>query len=191
METPDHIAAVILAAGRARRSGSPKQLAMLNGRTLVQHVIDAARESGLRPIVVVLPPDFPLDDADLSRVFNAQPELGMSHSLRLGFAALPPDVAAGVILLGDQPTVSSALIHGLVAARGSRPLVATRAEGVLGPPVLLERNHFHAIEELTGDIGLRQVLLRDRKLVAAVDVPRLPADVDTPTDLGRLRKTTA
>ena len=50
MERPDRVAAVILAAGESRRYGSPKQLALLEGRTLLEHVLEAARAAGLRPV---------------------------------------------------------------------------------------------------------------------------------------------
>jgi CTP:molybdopterin cytidylyltransferase MocA len=183
MESPDHVAAVILGAGEARRFGSPKQLALLNGRTLLQHVVDAATEARLAPIVVVVPFDLPLDLADVTRVPNAHPERGISHSLRLGFAALLSDVEAAVILLGDQPTVDATLIRRLLAARGASPFVATRAGGLLMPPVLVERSHFDIVEQESGDIGLRQVLRSNAGLVSAIDVEDMPADVDTIGDL--------
>jgi CTP:molybdopterin cytidylyltransferase MocA len=182
MEPPDCVAAVILAAGESRRFGSPKQLALLNGRTLLQHVIDAAGEAGLAPIIAVVSPDLPLDDADVSAVPNAQPEVGMSHSLRLGFAAIPSTVKAVVILLGDQPTIDAELIHCLIAARGSTPFVAARAAGLVMPPVVVERSHFDVVQRPSGDMGLRQILRAHADLVTSVDV-EWPADVDTIADL--------
>jgi molybdenum cofactor cytidylyltransferase len=186
MEPPDRVAAVILAAGESRRFGSPKQLAVLNGRTLLQHVTDAARDAGLFPVVVVVPPEIVLDQADVLRVPNAQPGLGMSHSLQLGFAALPDDVIAAVILLGDQPTVDAALIRQLVAARGATPFVSTRVNGLLVPPVIVERSHFADVQRLEGDIGLREVLREHARQATAVDQPAMPVDIDSQADLARL-----
>ena len=48
------VAAVILAAGSSRRLGRPKQLIHLDGKPLLQHVIDAAQRAGVGEIVVVL-----------------------------------------------------------------------------------------------------------------------------------------
>ena len=188
MEPPDHVAAVILAAGQARRFGSPKQLAQLDGKTLLRHVIDAAAEAGLAPIIAVVQPDLPLDEADVFRVPNPQPELGMSHSLRLGFGALPAEVDAAVVLLGDQPTVEAALIDRLLAARGATPFVATRAGGLTVPPVLVERSHFSAVLQPSGDIGLRDMLRAHARLVGAVEVVEQPADIDTVADLRALSR---
>jgi molybdenum cofactor cytidylyltransferase len=186
MEPPDHVAAVILAAGEARRFGSPKQLAPLHGRTLLQHVVDAASAAGLAPIIAVVPPDLPLTEADVLLVPNARPELGMSHSLRLGFAALPDDVEAAVILLGDQPTVDPPLLARLIAARGATPFVSARVDGLLVPPIIVERSHFADIRQPSGDIGLREILREHAELVTAVEEPRGLADVDTVADLAAL-----
>ncbi len=48
------VGGIILAAGQGARMGRPKQLAPLEGRSLLQHVIDAAVAAPLDGIVVVL-----------------------------------------------------------------------------------------------------------------------------------------
>ncbi|HEY7463148.1 MAG TPA: nucleotidyltransferase family protein [Candidatus Limnocylindria bacterium] len=190
MERPQHVAAVVLAAGESRRFGSPKQLAQLDGRTLLEHVLELARAAELDPVVAVVPVwlsrPASMDDERLRWVRNPHPERGMSHSLRLGFAALPRDVEAAVILLGDQPSVGLATIGRLLLARGERPLIATRAEGRMAAPVLVDRSHFGVVEQPSGDIGLREVLASHPEWVLAVDVERAPSDVDTPDDLARI-----
>ena len=100
------IAAVVLAAGASTRFGSPKQLARIGDRTMLASVIDIAREAELAPILVVIAPGIPVPP-EVVPIVNAQPEAGLSRSLRMGIAALPPDVDAAVILLGDQPTLPS------------------------------------------------------------------------------------
>ena len=51
------VAAVILAAGASTRFGSPKHEVRIGGRTMLEHVTDAARAAGLTPLVAVVPPD--------------------------------------------------------------------------------------------------------------------------------------
>lgn len=184
------VGAVILAAGTSRRYGSPKQLVVIDGRTLLEHAIDAAVEAKLRPVVAVVPVwlSRPASlSADWMRwIRNPFPERGMSLSLRLGLEALGDDVEAAVILLADQPRIPASTIDVVLAARGQRPLVAARADGILAPPVLIERDHFQLVEGLSGDIGLRE-LMRDRQdLVTPVDLAAHSPDVDRPADLGRL-----
>ncbi len=174
-------AAVILAAGASSRFGGPKQLIRIGARSLVGIVADVATAAGLSPVIVVAPPGLAVPETVLA-VLNEVPSAGLSRSLRLGLAAVPPEGEAAVILLADQPTVDVALLQELDSWRGGTPIVATRADGVLGPPVLLEREAFSMVDGLTGDIGLRELLRMDPDAVTVVDHEPLP-DIDTPADL--------
>src|SRR5919108_4364369 len=96
-QRPSSIAAVILAAGASTRFGTSKQLVHLEGRTMLERVVGKARVAGLDPILVVAPSALELPPGT-RRVANDDPTAGMSRSLRLGVEALPPDVAAAVVL---------------------------------------------------------------------------------------------
>lgn len=185
------VAALVLAAGRSSRFGSPKQVARLEGRTLLEHVCAGARAAGLRPVIAVVPPWLePWESADeaLQLVRNPDPDRGMSHSLRLGLAAVPADATAVVVLLGDQPTLRPAIIIALLAARGDRPVVAAFADGHAAPPVLLEREAFFLADRVSGDIGLRDLIASRPDLVRRVRVAHHPPDLDRPADLAALAR---
>jgi molybdenum cofactor cytidylyltransferase len=184
------VGAVILAAGASRRYGSPKQLAVADGRTLLEHAIESAVAADLAPVAAVVPvwlsrPAL-LDQAWLRWIRNPFPERGMGLSLRLGLDALGDEVSAALILLGDQPRMPAATIASVLAARDDRPIVAALADGVLAPPVLLERTHFHLADGLTRDVGLREVLRANPDLVTPAQVGGHAPDVDIPDDLDRL-----
>jgi CTP:molybdopterin cytidylyltransferase MocA len=181
-----HPAAIILAAGASKRFGAPKQLAAFDGGTMLDAVARTANDAELRPIIVVTASRLPVPHGT-RKVVNDDPGAGLSRSLQLGLAAVPNAQDAAIILLGDQPTVTAAHLRGLTAARGDRPIVATAAAGVIGPPVLLERSAFVRAAELTGDTGLRE-LLREHPEVRTVDVPRHAPDVDDPADLAALEE---
>jgi molybdenum cofactor cytidylyltransferase len=181
------VGAVILAAGLSRRYGSPKQLVTVEGRTLLEHAIAAAAMGGLAPVAAVVPVwlsrPAALDDPTLHWIRNPFPERGLSLSLRLGIEAISDEVAAVVILLGDQPRVPPGVIRALLEARGPRPLVATEAGGVLAPPVLVELTHVNLVHALRGDVGLRHLLRQHADAVTTVSVPGHTPDIDTPADL--------
>ena len=193
---PGDTAAVVLAAGAGSRFGGGKLVATIDGRSLLAHVVDAARAAGLDPIVVVVPPDGALDAIDLGavrRVTNPNPVEGLSSSVRLGLRALELEdvVEAAVILPADQPRVRSEVIRDLIAAADRNPdapFVAPRYAADSAPnPILARRSVWRLADELTGDRGFGPVLAAHPELIRFVDVEGANPDVDTPDDLARLR----
>ncbi|MEO5986834.1 MAG: DUF5946 family protein [Candidatus Limnocylindria bacterium] len=176
-------AALVLAAGASRRFGSPKQLARIGNRTMLQVVLDAARVAGLDPIVVVAPSSIGLPSGVVG-VANDEPDAGMSASLRLGFHAVGPEVDRIIVLLGDQPTVGPGLIREMRAMDSAgRPLVALHSAGRLAPPVLVTRDGFGLVDGLDGDEGFRGVLTKHPELVTPFAVTSHPVDIDSPEEL--------
>jgi molybdenum cofactor cytidylyltransferase len=186
MQEPIRIAAVILAAGASSRFGSPKQLARIGDRTMLEVVIGLARQAALEPVIAVVPPDLALPSGVVP-IVNDAPAAGLSRSLRLGLRAVPSQIDGAMILLGDQPTLELRTIGAVLhAPRGGRSVVAAQADGRLAPPILVMRDAFWLAEEATGDAGLGPILAARPELVAAVDVGRHAPDVDTRDDLAGL-----
>lgn len=178
-------AAVVLAAGFGSRFGRRKAGVRVGARTLLGVAVDTATAAGLDPVIAVVPAEVSVPAAALG-VTNDRPAAGLSRSLQLGLEAVPPDSDAAMILLVDQPTVGVALLRRVLGARGRTPVIATVNEGVLGPPVLLEREAFRLADRLVGDVGLRQLLRGVPDEVTPV-VPGEPIpDVDTQADLERV-----
>jgi molybdenum cofactor cytidylyltransferase len=178
--------------------GRAKQLLPLGGKPLLQHVVDAAADSCVNEIVLVLGPVADEIEAALTLppgkrvrvVVNADPTAGLSSSLRLGVRGVDARAAALAVLLGDQPGVSAALIDRVAAAfvAGDRPVarpVYRHAAGgpVPGHPVFVARELWTEVEALTGDEGLRTLLARRPGCVLEVPLPgEPPADIDTRAD---------
>jgi CTP:molybdopterin cytidylyltransferase MocA len=190
------VAAVVLAAGAASRFGSPKALARLDGRPILEHVLDAVREAGIKDVIVVLGHaadeiEDGIDWLEEHRVRNPDPR-HLSSSLQVGIdaaAAIDPPVRAAVILLGDQPRTRPEVIRALIGAAKAtdRPVIVPRYAGGGGAnPVLIRAEAFELVDDATGDSGLGPVLAADPDLVEEIPVPGSNPDIDTRDDLARL-----
>ncbi len=189
------IAGVVLAAGLSSRMGQPKQLLDWHGLPLVRHVVLQALAAPLDRVVVVVHSALPgliaaLADLPIVLVEQPDPAQGQGDSLRLGIAALPEPTSAALVLLGDQPFVTAAIIGQLVRAAQATPatIVAPLIAGRRANPVLFKRRWFTALGSIRGDHGARQVIAANPAdvLLVPIDAPLASADVDTAADYQRL-----
>lgn len=190
---PFRFGVAILAAGASTRMGSLKQLLPLEGIPLLVRTVEAALASPAWPVVVVLGADAEKLRATLARypvVVTENPAWseGIASSIRAGVTTLQQfsrSLDAAVIALCDQPAFSPATIAALVATQretGSS-IVAARYSGRHGAPALFLRRHFATLASLTGEEGARELLNGPTSQVAAVDLPDLAFDLDTPGDV--------
>jgi CTP:molybdopterin cytidylyltransferase MocA len=183
------IAGLVLAAGAGVRFGGRKQLALLDGRPLLDHALAAMASAPVDPVAVVLGADAEEIRAGVD-LHGAEPivcpdwAVGQSESLRTGIDALERAGAEAVVVtLGDQPRIAARAIAAVVAARGDAPAVRAVYAGEPGHPVLLESSLFDAVRALEGDVGAREVLQHVQVIEVSCDGLGAPTDVDTPSDL--------
>src|SRR5688500_14412180 len=130
-----NVGAVILAAGSSSRMGRPKQTLQFQGTSLLKRITLAALDAMCRPVVVVTGAHAELtrrelDQLDVHETFNPDWEIGMGSSVRAGIERListDAAVAAAVLLLCDQPHVTSGVVSSLIAAHHTtgRSLIAS------------------------------------------------------------------
>ena len=184
--------ALVLAAGGSRRLGQPKGLLTRGGTTLVRHAVRLALATRPARCVVVLGAEAPwlraqLHDLRVDTVDCLDWDLGLSASLRTGFAALG-DSPRNVLVLGiDQPALDGAHLEALLAAANEDEAAASAYHDVVGLPVVVPAAWREQVVSLQGDIGLRSVFARRREEVVAVEAPALARDLDTPEDLAYWR----
>jgi CTP:molybdopterin cytidylyltransferase MocA len=186
------VAAVVLAAGSGARftaSGGAghKLLAELDGRTVLDHVLDAVLEAGLADVVLV---EGAVDLAahvrpGVTLLRNPQWADGIATSVA---TALRWAAGAGhdavVVGLADQPRVSTASWVAVVAAPPEPPVAVATYDGRRGNPVRLAAAIWPLLPT-TGDEGARALMRRRPELVREVPCSGQAWDVDTVEDLER------
>jgi len=177
------LAAVILAAGESRRMGAPKALLSLQGRTFVEHLIQATRHprvgitrvvlgAGAEEIRAKLPAIEPA-----SIVVNPDWRMGQLSSIHAAIRSLPAvadlsaDETEGLILCPvDHPLISAKLVAHLIGEFDSseKQIVLPAYRGRRGHPVIFRAALYDELLAASPEIGARQVVWAHAKDVAEV-----------------------
>lgn len=181
----------MLAAGTGSRFGGTKQLALLDGKPLVQHAVDALVGAGVDEIVVVTGHDAVKVASvvalpDRGRIaFNPAFADGQATSLGAGIHALDDESEAAVVLMADQPGVSPEVLRAVIDRFRATRMQIVRAAYRDGPgPSLLSREIYAEAGHLHGDVGARELIASHAEWVEEVRVDGdVPPDVDIPEDL--------
>jgi molybdenum cofactor cytidylyltransferase len=187
------VGGIILAAGMSKRMRRNKLLIRLGPRPIITHVLDAALNSRLGEVTLVAGEEVyefavGLHCEKVKVIVNRSPELGMSHSLRLGLDTLGA-VRGAMLILGDQPFINGSIIDTLIENFDKNPatIVAPLIKGRRSQPTLFPKEMFPELLEVTGDVGGRSLVASHRVRFRGVELGDLyeDMDVDTPEDLTR------
>jgi molybdenum cofactor cytidylyltransferase len=196
------IPGIVLAAGASHRFGQNKLLIPLGGHAVLYHALQAALTAPLDPVILVL--GYESDKAlqaleelrgspKLRVLKNSHWAQGRAESLKLGLAAVPAHAPGAVVLLGDMPLVTPALIARVAQAfLRAHTLCFPIYRGLPGRPVAIPRELFGEFAQLSGDASGLPILQkhweRAIKLELAPDEEPTQWDIDTPEDLERMLK---
>ena len=188
------VGCVVMAAGNAARFGENKLRAVIRGKTLIERALDAVPADRLAAVCVVTQYDFVAELAaryGFSCVRNAHPELGVSHTVRLGTEALREKCGAIVYQVADQPLLRRESVRAMLDAYQTTPdrIVALAHGGVRGNPCVFPAEFFSELCALSGDTGGSAVIRRHPERLRLFEAEaRELADVDTPDKLNELSK---
>lgn len=190
MRAPDDCIALVLAAGRSRRFGSDKRMALLPcGQTVLAATLARVLEVFDEVRVVLRPGDDPVQlaiDERVGIIWAERADEGMGSSLAAGVCTLEDSPAKAVaVLLGDMPWVQVQTLQRLKALSDAQQIVVPVHQGERGHPVLFGRHFWPALGCLQGDQGARNIVLGAGDACVHVQVadPGMLRDVDWATDI--------
>ncbi len=186
---------LLLAAGRSSRMrGTDKLLELVDGQPLLRRL--AERCAAVAETIVVIgdgQQDRLAVICDLPvRVVPVAPGRPMSQSLIAGLSRVKADGC--LVVLSDMPDVSRSDISHFFNAFSRNPNAIHRAtdmDGTPGNPVLFPRRLFPDLQQLTGDMGARNLLKAEKDQVIHVKLPgnHATTNLNTPEDWAKWRQT--
>ncbi|TCO48261.1 molybdenum cofactor cytidylyltransferase [Kribbella antiqua] len=180
------VTGLLLAAESSPHLGVPRQLLSYHGDTLLGASLDTARECGFDQLIVTLgsASEQIHDRVNLDgvRVVESPHADTGSSSIVPAMDAIDRRTDGIVVLLGDQPGVTSATVWSLVAevAGPATPIGVSRYDDGHGNPCWFGRELFGELRQLRSDADLWELIELSRYPVTQVDaIGNVPLRVET------------
>jgi molybdenum cofactor cytidylyltransferase len=181
---------IVPAAGMSTRLGRNKLLLPFKGQPLIAHAVDTLMASKVDEIIVVLGHEADQVRAAIGNkgvrfVENSDYRLGLSTSVRAGFAAVPVQTTGIMIYLADQPLLEAGevdfLIRAFVEAGKAKSIVVPFFRGQRGNPVIVKATYKASLLAITGDTGCRRLIKQspDQVLTVEMETDHVVRDIDT------------
>lgn len=131
--------ALILAAGKGTRMKSeiPKVLHKAAGKAMIEHVITACEEAGVKRIYAVVghkSEDIINTVGDNIGYIIQDQQLGTGHALIISSEYLPKDKSSVIVLVGDAPLIDGKTIEDMIKIHEDNDLSATVLTSRLSDP---------------------------------------------------------
>ncbi len=155
------ISCLLLSAGFSSRFGSPKALARLNDRTLIEHLQELLLATQLHEIIIVLGHDaeqikpFLFKHKRIKVVYNKDYKFGQTSSFKCGLKEVATQVTGILLLPVDYPLIQSQTFDTLMNFFESKKPVAIipTCQDKKGHPPILNiklKNELLALADSTG-----------------------------------------
>ncbi|WP_163101098.1 nucleotidyltransferase family protein [Peribacillus alkalitolerans] len=205
------IVGIYLAAGSSNRMGCNKLSLPFEGSFLGSKALITALQSKLDTIFVITTPEDPMDwiapslffnpvfKGKWTRIVSEKSFEGQAESLKSGLKEAENYLSeAAIVLLADQPFITTEMINNLILKYKECSLVETKLHyitssnnGMFMPPLLLTSHIFSDIIKLNGDHGARY-LIRDKDRYNGLSIDYTETnffyDIDTPNDYDEITK---
>ncbi|WP_051908101.1 NTP transferase domain-containing protein [Flavimarina sp. Hel_I_48] len=190
--TSQNIKILVLAAGKSKRMGKPKQLLPVADLTLIELALRSAEKARVSGVYCVLGANAEaikpvIANHDISIIENAQWEEGIGKSISEGAKAIlerEPKTTGILILLADQPNIDANYLEKIITNFEERPdtVIASDYGGFYGVPSLFSKPYFDILTGFTTDSGAKDFLNDPSIPVIGVKSVEKLNDIDTPAD---------
>jgi molybdenum cofactor cytidylyltransferase len=184
---------LILAAGQSSRMrGRDKLTEVINGATQLHRITHAACTVSPRVYVATTPHRMTLiQDLPATPLILPASAEGMGGTLSAGVAALP-DCTHFMVLLADIPDLTADDLRSILQAAQTAPgaLIwrGATTDGQPGHPILFHADLRPQFAQLSGDSGGESIVKPLKEQTYLIPLPHARADLDTPEDWARWRK---
>jgi len=188
------ICAIVLAAGRSSRMGVQKLLLPFGSKTVIAHIADQLTASSVDEVHVVVGcqgkrVSRELSSRPVSIVNNSNYKSGMLSSVRCGLQAMAQQCRVVLVVLGDQPSVTTKLIDQMLQTFDSteKQILVPLYQGKRGHPIIFSAAYRKEILTHYGNVGLRGLLYahKDDIFELSVTASGVLSDMDYPQDYQR------
>lgn len=184
-------AIVILAAGKSSRMKQPKQLLKINGKNLLDIIIEKALKTQKENIFCVLGANADIIKSQLKNnkinfLDNQKYEEGLSSSIIHAVKHIESykNIEKVLFILGDQPEISEKYLKEMLSISNKNPdkIVATNYQKKYGVPAVFPTQYFKEIKEIEGDKGAKELLKKLNEFIILPNLVPNSMDLDSPED---------
>ena len=187
-----NIKKILLAAGQSKRFGDKnKLLAVINGKPIINHILDTLFEIyDPSELIVILGHKHKIIknlilNKDIKILENINYKKGIGTSIALGTSNLDTEIDGVMIIPADMPYINSKDLINLekkFIELNCVKVVMPEHNSRIGNPVILPRNYFNTLKSLKDDFGARS-LIRKKDIITLKAEFGTIFDIDTKEEL--------
>lgn len=189
-----NVAFVILAAGESSRMGTSKQLLEIDGKSLLERVINLIESLGETTTIVVLGANAAAHQKIVERyprvstIVNEDWKNGLGSSIKAGLAEairISRRIDGALFVVCDQPLLGQAHLESILSEYNTigTSIVASGYDQTEGVPALFDKKHFPELLGLKDREGAKRLIEKEGKEKTVIPFPEGKIDLDTPEDL--------
>lgn len=190
------IGAIVLAANKSEKMRQNTQLLRLNGKTIIESILDALSDAGINEQVIVLGEDMgKIIEAirpklgKIKIALNVAPEKGIASSVQTGIIVLS-DIDGIFVVLGDQPILDSDVLKTMIETmekNQNAQIITPIYNGKKGHPQLFRKSLLGELMSLKDNQTVQDIIQVHSEKLVTVEAPEWSTlNMDTPEDYTRI-----